>query len=219
MEQTRKFGYTELLTAREYNIAIGLYLLFGMAIAGIFTYGAGDVAAPLMEVHPLAFAIIYIVVMMGVSALAAGTNNGVLASGFYLLMCATTGVLLSTYVPDIAMNIVLAAFTGTVGILLIMTLMAGMFPQTFQSLGRTLLANLLCSIVVELVMLLFGLSTGFMDFIVLGIFSLYIGFDWVKGQERDATLQGAVLTSIELYMDLLNIFVRLLSIMGKSKKN
>lgn len=46
MEQTRKFGYTELLTAREYNIAIGLYLLFGMAIAGIFTYGAGDVAAP-----------------------------------------------------------------------------------------------------------------------------------------------------------------------------
>lgn len=219
MEQTRKFGYTELLTAREYNVAIGLYLFFGILLTGIVTYGAGDVTSGLMNIHPLAFAIIYLAVMLGCNAIVAVTTSGIFATGFYLVMCTMTGLLLSTYVPEYATDVVVRAFFSTVAILGIMLATAVAVPSVFESMGKTLFICLVSTIVVELVSMLIGVNTGIYDWIVVGIFSLYIGFDWVKGQQYDATLQGAVVTSIELYMDLVNIFVRLLSIMAKSKKN
>ena len=217
--EKRKFGYTELLTEREYNVAIGVYLLVGMLLTGLVTYGAGDTAGILMEVHPLAFALIYLIVGYSSGVLCRVTKNGILASGMYFILCIMTGLLLSTYVPDVATDIVIRALAGTAGVLVIMVAAAVAYPKTFLSMGWTLFLSLISMIIVELVMMLMGMSGGLIDWIAVGIFSLYIGFDWAKGQEYDATLQGAVITSIELYLDLINIFVRLLSIMAKNKES
>ena len=42
--------------------------------------------------------------------------------------------------------------------------------------------------------------------IILG----YIGYDWAKAQEKRKTLDNAVDSAVDLYLDVINLFVRLL---------
>ena len=55
--------------------------------------------------------------------------------------------------------------------------------------------------------------------LILGayIFSLYIGFDWSRAQVMSKTLDNAVDAAVQIYLDIINLFIRLLKIMGKKK--
>ena len=71
------------------------------------------------------------------------------------------------------------------------------------------------TIVVEIVALLLGFAVGWIDFIVVGIFTLYVGFDWSRAQAYPKTIDNAVDSAIDIYMDIINLFVRILSILSR----
>lgn len=92
------------------------------------------------------------------------------------------------------------------------------FPQFFRSIGGILFWVLLAAIVAEIVMLfVFNYKPAFMDWIVAVIFMGFIGYDYAMALKDDATVDKAIDRVVALYLDIINLFIRILSIMGNSK--
>jgi FtsH-binding integral membrane protein len=73
-----------------------------------------------------------------------------------------------------------------------------------------LLVSLLIGLIVS-----FFLSSTWLDWIFIIIFSLYVGYDWAMAQEDEPTFGNAVKHAANLYLDIVNLFLRLLSIKGE----
>ena len=85
-----------------------------------------------------------------------------------------------------------------------------------MSIGRSLGLALILSIVVELVAgFIFKANLQIMDYVIVIIFCGYIGFDWAKAQIYPKTLDNAIDSAADIYVDVVNIFIRLLIIFGK----
>ena len=57
-------------------------------------------------------------------------------------------------------------------------------------------------------------SFGIIDYIAAGIFSLYIGYDMFRATEATRSVGSALKISVSLYLDIINLFTSLLSILG-----
>ena len=63
----------------------------------------------------------------------------------------------------------------------------------------------------------FGFKAPIMDWIVIILFCGYVGFDWGRANMIPKTVDNAIDSSAALYMDIINIFIRVLSILGEKK--
>ena len=97
---------------------------------------------------------------------------------------------------------------------------ATLFPDFFLSLGRVLFFSLLFMIVGSLVsLLLFGRHGGMVyEWIGTAIFSLFIGYDWARANTCTKTVNNAIDLAAALYLDIVNLFLRLLQMMSRNKK-
>ena len=90
------------------------------------------------------------------------------------------------------------------------------FPAFFLSIGRVLAIALIGSLLVEVIGgLVFHLPLDIMDYVVVVIFAGYVGYDWARAQAYPKTLDNAVDSAADIYVDIVNIFIRILSILGK----
>ena len=83
-------------------------------------------------------------------------------------------------------------------------------------MGRTLFIALLVGIVAELVAtFLFHYTGAAFDWIFVILFSAYIGYDVAKSQIYPKTVDNAVDCALDIYLDIINIFIRLLAILSR----
>lgn len=87
------------------------------------------------------------------------------------------------------------------------------FPELFKGLGGALAGCLLGLILCEAVLLILRVPQNMTDWVAAGIFSLYIGYDVYRSQQFERTLDNAVDCALDIYLDIANLFIRLLSIM------
>lgn len=89
-----------------------------------------------------------------------------------------------------------------------------LFPNFYRGLGGALFMALLCLLAVGILQLIFPVLMQFtvIHYIAAGIFALYIGYDMWRASTVPATLDNAVDVSISLYLDIINLFIRLLYI-------
>jgi len=65
-------------------------------------------------------------------------------------------------------------------------------------------------------MMFLGANLGIIDYIVVLIFCGYIGYDWARANACAKTVDNAVDMAAELYVDIINLFIRILSILARS---
>lgn len=207
--------YRGIISARAFNMIIGLCLFYGFGVNALMV----KFCYPMMEtMNPIVFLIGYFISCFAGIALYKNSDNPVVSFLGYNLVVLPIGLLLCLalnsggYSTDIIMNAMLA----TAVVSLLMMLAGTIFPDFFKSLGRTLFFSLLALIIVELVMMFLGFYSGIVDWIAVGIFSLYIGFDWARANEVTPTIDNAIDVCVELYLDIINLFLRILSILAKS---
>jgi len=126
------------------------------------------------------------------------------------------GIILVPFVhsfdPSLVSRAVLA--TGCVTGIMMMASMA--WPGVFLKMGRALFFSLITVIVVEMGMWFMGVGgSSIIDWIVVLIFSGYIGYDWARANAIPKTLDNAVDCAAALYLDIINLFVRLLRLFGR----
>ena len=151
-----------------------------------------------------------------IGTLISRSNSPVMSFIGYNFIAVPIGLLLSVSLPMYAFDTIVVAFGATAAIVTIMIALSTAFPKFFLGLGRTLGITLLVTIIVEIVALLLGLAVGWIDFIVVGIFTLYVGFDWSRAQAFPKTIDNAVDSAIDIYLDVINLFLRILSILSRN---
>ena len=122
------------------------------------------------------------------------------------------GPVLNQYAPDVVQNAALL----TAMITAVMGLAGVTFPNFFRSIGSALFVALIGLVVVRLIAIFVPTlnSFGIIDYIAAGIFSLYIGYDMFRATKATRSVGSALKIAVSLYLDIINLFTSLLSILG-----
>ncbi len=219
-ETTSVWNRTEsnapILSERAYNISIGLVLLWGFAVNYITVQTIPVEAIAALPQWGLLIGY-FVSCFIGIMVYTKSDNPLVSFLGYNFVVL-PMGVVLTPFVLSFDANIISQALIMTTAFTGLMMSLAMVYPTFFLSLGRTLFFSLLSVIVVELVLaFVFGMSVGFMDWIVALIFCGYIGYDWARANKIPRTLDNAVDSAASLYIDIINLFIRLLSILGRRR--
>lgn len=203
------------MSARVYNLTIGGLLLYGFAICAILCFFFTE---QLSMLNPIALLIGYLVCgIIGIVVAQSSNSVGVRFIGFNLLVV-PSGMVIAVCLPMYYFETVVYALVGTALIAVVMMFCACIRPQWFDALGPVLSISLLSVIVVEFSLLIFfGRSSTFIDLAVVIIMAVFIGFDFLQANRARRTFCNAVTFAMELYIDLANIFLRLLNILSKPK--
>lgn len=101
----------------------------------------------------------------------------------------------------------------------VMGLSGVLFPKFYEGLGGALFGALLCLVVVRVIGLFVPAigNLGIIDYVAAAIFALYIGYDMYRASTIPATLDNAVDVAVALYLDIINLFLNILRILGGRK--
>ncbi len=144
------------------------------------------------------------------------SDNYVISFVGYNMLVVPFGIILGPAVNQYSPDVIRNAFGITAGITFVMGGAGVLFPSLFKNLGTPLFVALSCLVIVRIAQIFIpGLNFGWIDYIAAGIFSLYIGYDMYRASEISKTFDNAIDISIELYLDIVNLFLTLLRIMGK----
>lgn len=201
----------EQMTARAYNLTIGGVLLWGFIINALMCALTGEFFTGLYTAHPIGFLVAYFAVAIpGIIICHLKKGVGVTFLGYNMIVFAV-GTLLAICVPQASNFSILNACVITVIVTLVMIVVSTIKPEVFLSMGATLFICLSAAIVIELIMLLFGIHIPTLwDFAIVILFCGYIGYDWAVAQTKRRTVENAVNSCAALYLDIINIFIRLL---------
>ncbi|MDY6372433.1 MAG: Bax inhibitor-1 family protein [Bacteroidales bacterium] len=209
-------GEADRLSARTYNLALTGLLAYGLLLNAVIVY---YFAYPLMNalqgVSPWLLLAGYLVPTFLGIFLAAKSQNPAVSFVGYNLVVLPIGIMLSLVIPGLPAGIVVKAMALTGMVTVTMALISLVRPQLFLGLGRTLVIALVVGLVAELVAtFLFGYRGQLFDWFFVLLFSGYIGYDVAKSQAYPKTLDNAVDSALDIYLDVINLFIRLLSILS-----
>ena len=207
----------QLISARAYNgILLGV-LVWGLLVNVLLCFTVGDVYR---YVNPVVFLIGYFVLAFAGIFIAGRSDKPLVSFLGYNMVVVPFGLMISTVVEAYGgpySSLVADAFLYTLVISLGMAGSALAFPNLFQKLGGALLGVLLGLVLCEIVLLILGRPQIITTWIAAGLFSLYIGYDVYRSQQFAKTVDNAVDCALDIYMDIANLFLRLLRILGKRK--
>lgn len=214
-------GEDEIISERAYNGVLLGVLLWGLMVNVLLCSFSEKLHYGLLyKIPPQVFIIGYVIcAFVGILIAGKSRKPGVSFLGYNLVVLPfglVIAILVEAY-GGISSRIVTDAFLYTLLIALGITGAALAFPQLFSKLGGALLGVLAGLVLCEIVLLILGRYQTVTDWIAAGLFSLYIGYDVYRSQQFPKTLDNAVDCALDIYLDLANLFIRLLSIMGRRK--
>lgn len=215
LERLNNFSGTKI-TENIYNLIIGAVVLWGVTINIIMSQVFSE---QICNMNYIVMLIIYFIGSLISMFVVYASKNPVISFFGFTGLSISMGLLLTYFVSFFEIGSILLAFATTAIVTGIMMLAATIFPAFFKGLGRVLFFTLLITVIAEIILsVILGIGTTFFDFLIVVIFCGYIGYDWTKAQEYPKTLDNAVDSAADIYVDIINLFVRILSIVGKIKE-
>lgn len=208
-----------IITDRMYNMILCGTVLYGVLVNILLCKLVGNVYN---YVNPIVFILAYFFLCIAGIAVARSTNPAMSFLGYNMIVV-PVGLVISTAVEcygGISSSVVLYAFYYTALITAIMTCLAILYPQIFAQLGGFLFAGLIGILIVGLFSRFLG-STGYYYYSIFAaaIFSLYIGYDIYRSQQFEKTVDNAIDCAIDVYLDIANLFLRLLEILSARRRD
>ena len=216
-EERLNSGVADQVDVRTYNAVMCGTLLWGFLVNALMVaYLAVPITTALAGVKPWVLLVGYLVLAIaGIAISVKSSNPWISFLGFNLLVL-PMGVVLCMIVPWLPVAIVTKALLLTGIVTATMILLGLIRPQLFLGLGKTLFVALLVGLVAELVAtFLLGYRGVAFDWLFVIIFSGYIGYDIAKSQMYPKTIDNAVDCALDIYLDIINLFIRLLSLLSR----
>jgi len=197
-----------------YNLVIGLTLAWGFAINWYMVKTIDP--QWLASINFVVFLLVYFALCFLGVYLFNSSENPLVSFAGYNLVVIPFGLVINIVVSQYDPTLVIEAIRVTALVTFSMMVLGSLFPAFFQKIVGALTVALLLVIVVELIeIFVFGIHHGIIDWIVVLIFCGYIGYDWGRANAIPKTLDNAVDSAAALYMDIINLFIRILRIMGR----
>lgn len=202
------------ISASLYNAIIGGTLLIGFFINYLMVKYIP--VSAIISINPWIFFIGYFACCFAGIALFTKSDSPPVSFLGYLLVVTPFGLIINLVVSRYSPDVVMDAIQSTAIITCIMMILGTMYPAFFRSIARGLFVALLCTIVVELVaVFIFHTHHTIIDWVVVLIFCGYIGYDWGRANSIPRTVDNAIDSAAALYMDIINLFLRLVRILGR----
>lgn len=212
------FGRTttddEVISAASYNATIGFVLCWGFLVNWWLVLNVD--AEALRAINGwLFFGGYFASCILGVYLFNSSDKPLVSFVG-YNFVVVPFGLVVNLVVSQYDTAIVVDAIRVTAGVTVIMMALGSMYPRFFQRIAGALTVALLAVIIVEVFQLfVLGIHHDWLDWAVAVMFCGYIGYDWGRANQIPKTLDNAVDSAAALYMDIINLFLRLLRILGR----
>jgi FtsH-binding integral membrane protein len=207
----RQISDSKEISASLYNFVIGAVLLWGFFLTGVIQHQFANVVMG----WPIVIGY-FVSCLIGV--LLSRSSNAFLSFLGYHFIVVPTGVILGPFVNKLSPQVLQNTLLLTGGVTFGMMGSATVFPAIFLKMGRALFFSLIILLVVSLAsMFLFPSARAFtiIDYVAAGIFSLYIAYDYARAQVIPKTMDNAIDVCIALYLDIINLFIRLASILSR----
>ncbi len=205
-----------VISAASYNMWIGLVLCWGLFV----NWGMVKSIPPtlLYGIPPLVLIIGYLAsCLFGVYLFNSSKDPWISFLG-YNFVVVPFGLILNIVISRYDPTLVLEAVQVTATVTVLMMILGVIFPQFFQQIHRALTVTLLVVIVVELIQwFVFKVSRTWTDWVVAVVFCGYIGYDWGRANRIPKTADNAVDSAAAIYMDIINLFLRVLRILGRRR--
>ncbi len=205
----------KIISDRAYYIVITATLFFGFAVNAAEVWFLTDF---FLTWNPSVFYIVYLITAVAGIVLNTFSKKPVISFIGYCLVILPLGAALTLIVPYYSMNVVRSAFLVTALLTGAFILLAILYPKIFYSMWRVLSISLS----IALLWMIINMFTSFamtsfvwVDWLVVLIFCCYIGFDISFAKSKTKTLDNAIDSACGLYLDIINLFVRLLIIFGR----
>ena len=214
------------LSESRYNLTIGAVLTWGFLLNFLLAQFAGPAILRMIYRAPerystfmIGFLIVYIALVMIGSGMVRSYDPVKCFIG-YNLIAVPVGLVVTIAAIGYDPDLVVRAALVTAIVTLIMMIVSAVVPAAFSRMGAGLGIALLAVIIVESVsMLFFRSAVTVLDWVVVGIMALYIGVDWVRANSVQRTTTNAIAAASALYLDIINIFLRVLRILARSRSN
>ena len=207
---------SEIIEQRQYNLVLAGTLLEGLVVNYILCLTMQDYV---LSLSPTAFFIGYIVSCFAGIMLSSKSNNPFISFIGYNLVVVPVGLVISISVyafGGVNSPIVRQTFLVTAIIVAVMVVLSMIFEDFFSSLGKVLGCSLLIILIVDGVSLLFGIGFTLITLFGSAIFSLYIGYDFWRSQQYTPTVDNAIDSAVDIYLDIANLFLKILRLMSRS---
>lgn len=203
-----------IVGAGIYNLVIGLTLIWGFAVNYWMVTNIDPEA--IASVNPWIFFIGYFASCFFGIYLFQKSSNPVVSFIGYNFVVVPFGLIINMVVSQYDPELVTEAIRITGLVTIAMMCLGTLFPAFFQKISGALTIALVLVIVVELIeVFIFNTHHGILDWIVVLIFCGYIGYDWGRANQIPKTIDNAIDSAAALYMDIINLFLRILRILGR----
>lgn len=220
MDTTSVFDRSEIkgaiLNGHQYNFILGAVLCWGFALNWLIvrTFDPRLV----LSSGPILFLGLYFASCFTGIWLFKTSFNPVVSFIGYNLVVVPFGFVVNIAVALYDEELVFAAIQVTGSVVVVMMVLGTLFPKFFQKVRNALSLALCLFICIELFLIFTGRAhPGWIDWGVALIFCGYIGYDWGRANQIPKTVDNAVDSAAALYMDIINLFIRILRIMGRSR--
>ena len=203
-----------IVSDATYNLIIGLVLCWGFLINWLIVSYLGNEWLSALNIW--FFLIVYFAsCLFGAYLFNTSTDPAISFTG-YNFVVVPFGFVVNLVVSQYEPNLVLQAVQITAAVTIIMMILGTLLPRFFQAVHTGLVVALLAVVVVELFrILILHTHSGWIDWAVAAIFCGYIGYDWGRANRIPKTIDNAVDSAAVIYMDIINLFLRVLRILGQ----
>jgi len=214
-ERTQADG--AVVSAETYNTVIGLVLCWGLVVNWVIVRAVDP--GRLQGIPPMLFMLGYFAsCFYGVYLFNSSKDPAVSFLGYNFVVIPfglVLNIVLSRYDP----RLISEAIQVTGLVTAIMMFLGSVSPQFFEGIHTSLTVALMAMILVEFVQIyVLGIARPWTDWVVTAIFCGYIGYDWGRANRIPKTLDNAVDSAAAIYMDIVNLFLRILSLLARKRR-
>lgn len=152
------------------------------------------------------------------------SDNPVISAFGYVLVAGPFGLMLGPIMAMYETSSIVKVFALTSMVVLVLGIVGVMIPDDLSSWGTPLFGGLLLLLggyFIVPILGFFGIPTGgamtLLDWAGLLIFGALVIFDLNRAMRLAYTVDNAIDSAVAIYLDFINIFIRLLSLMGEKK--
>lgn len=214
-----EYDMNDVIDRQKYNMIMGGIVAYGLIINLILCKAVPHVYE---YINPLLFLLIYFALVIMGTIMSARSGNPVISFIGYNMVVVPCGLVVSMTVEaygGVDSAIVGQAFTYTLCITGIMIAASMLMPAVFETIGRYLFVGLIAVLIGSVVGIFINGVFNVMSWVGALLFSLYIGYDFYRAQQYTPTLDNAVDCALDIYLDIINLFLRLLSILGRRSRD
>lgn len=206
----------KILNEQSYNAIFGIVALYGLILNYLLCAYGLEFA---MSINPVILIISYLVLGFLGIILSIVSKKAIVSFIGYNLLVVPSGLILSLVLQEyggIDTIIVKQAFLYTSIIIGVMITLGVLYPKFFEKIGRILFIALLGLLITRIIMFAFNIDNVMISWIAAIIYSLYIGYDIYKSQKFEKTADNAVDCAVDIYLDIIGLFLHILEILGKA---